>query len=202
MQHAISFLLMGSIIAVSCDAPGGARSDQASRDKHAVRDLPQVAPPPGAFDVAVSFRQERYSAAAEVELLVTVKNTTEHIIGFYSGGPERDWYFVLRDEEGHEMPPTRYNREIVQPLQASKIYPSQRIVSLRPGQAVSYTFVLSRLYDLTMPGKYRLTAEREVLYRQNGKAEPARITAKAAEVIIDDRPNIVGHVHDQMGAVN
>jgi hypothetical protein len=72
--------------------------------------------------------------------------------------PERDYELHVRDAQGAEVPLTEFGRNI----RSGPIKGSQNTQVLAPGESYTTEEDLSKLYAITIPGKYTIEACRDV----------------------------------------
>lgn len=123
------------------------------------------------FSLALSAPKEPIKAGANLDLLVTVTNTSARKIAFIvSPGPlpEDGWQYeiTVRDSLGRPAPPSAYVRNLDKRL---PLYPGGSTVgrTLAPGESFVDEVDVTMLYDLSRPGKYTISVSRDFPPRQN-----------------------------------
>jgi len=115
-------------------------------------------------DVTLRIRlPQKSSASAEQRLLIeiSVENKSKKPVRYGITNGIRDWGLVVRDEDaGGLVPRTRYGQRHT-PKNPDLEVGSTKYVSqlIAPGATMTLGLDLSRLYDLTMPGLYSVTAQ-------------------------------------------
>jgi hypothetical protein len=144
----LSFVLSLLIVATHASAPG-----QAARQP---------------FSLTVTTPQSIITAGAELRVQVTLKNITDHDIfvsrDFARETAERNYVIDVRDESGQIAPDTAYNRKRKDPGDAKHPnvrYGSHMLETLKPGEELNDDAVVTKLYDITLPGKYSLQVSRQ-----------------------------------------
>jgi hypothetical protein len=120
------------------------------------------AAPPGQpsqlpFSIVINTEHEPFKAGAEVLLQITLTNTSNREIAL-SKAPgdlpqaESEYSIKVLDSQGREVPDTDYGQKIKQ----RKILVSRSRVSwtLGPGESLKDGAIISKLYDISHPGKY------------------------------------------------
>jgi hypothetical protein len=117
------------------------------------------------FSLSIAPPQGPKKAGAELPLLVTVTNTSHQVINFAtSPGTVPDdsllYSIDVRDEQGRPAPPSDYvrNRDPRVPIN----YGSTLARTLKPGESFVDQVMVTRFYDLSRPGKYMISVDREI----------------------------------------
>lgn len=100
---------------------------------------------------------------SEIHLTVTVANTSNHDVSFGVApgiAPDQtmSYNIEIRDAQGREAPPTPFLRDLREhpkPTSGSIFG-----YTLAPGESYEEELVITRLYDLTQPGKYTIKVAR------------------------------------------
>jgi hypothetical protein len=125
-----------------------------------------------------------------MELAITLRVTASKPIPWYiekGRVPYREYdlfRYTLRNSNG-ELPLTHFHRVLRgqdAPDDPSDLGGSSLLTSLPPGQAITITADLSKLYDIAVPGRYTFTAERTDGTKEN------RISVRSNTVTVDVEP--------------
>jgi hypothetical protein len=117
--------------------------------------------PRASFSLSITAKEHKVQAGSGVRVKLIMKNTSAREInldfepykGFF------DCYFQVFDQAGLPVPPTKYSHYAC--LEAGFLPWSTTCcpgISLAPGQSVEPELHLTRLFDLTRPGKYSILA--------------------------------------------
>lgn len=118
---------------------------------------------PDPFSLTISTPEPEIPAGSVIRLNIRVKNVSEEPIGFVTRGQsraEQSFTINVLDDAGKPVPKTQYG---------NSLHPERgRAVggSLNPGQEGEEFTILSRVFDLSMPGKYLVQVERTDRRRQ------------------------------------
>ncbi|MBC7808515.1 MAG: hypothetical protein H7145_20465 [Akkermansiaceae bacterium] len=96
-------------------------------------------------------------------LLVEVENTTDEEWEYLQLCPERDFRFVVQEENGLSVPLTRWGqRRIVfmTPAVGARMGPHREIVTMGAYGKRQYRFPLCQFYDMSEPTGYRIVVQR------------------------------------------
>ena len=89
-----------------------------------------------------------------VTLSIVVKNVSENVVNYIAPSLFFDYGLTVKDSKGDEVPLTRYGERIRNSGEDFK----RALVNLKPEEQKEYTLVVSRYYDLTLPGTYTIVA--------------------------------------------
>lgn len=122
------------------------------------------------FTLSLEGPHEPLKSGAELRLHVTVKNTSDRTIGFVrSPGPVPEEAFryeiEVRDATGRSAPPSTYLRELKN--KTTIISGSNLAHWLKAGESFVDEVDITKLYDLTKPGKYTVAVARDIPPNQN-----------------------------------
>jgi len=123
-----------------------------------------------AFSIAIS-APDLISAGSEPKLSIVLKNTSDHEImlgrSVQPDHGELHHDVEVRDDKGDLAPETEYHRKIKGRLPATpgKAPPppnvwSDILTSIKPGETRNDDLTISKLYDLSKPGKYTIQVSR------------------------------------------
>lgn len=88
-----------------------------------------------------------------------------------SHSPLHDFAFVIVGPDGEPTPPTRWGRRWL-----NRSYGSFFTWVVPPDQSRIFVIELSRFFDLTLPGRYRIVVRRHVLSDKTLEAEAVEVT--------------------------
>ena len=89
-----------------------------------------------------------------VTLSIIVKNSGKGTVTYVEPTLFFDFGLTVKDSKGEEVPRTRYGEHI-----HHSIWNFERaVVELAPGKQKEYSLVVSRAYDMTLPGTYTIAA--------------------------------------------
>lgn len=110
--------------------------------------------------VTMTTQSDVIATGKPIELTLTFKNTTRHAISFGIAGSgvhaEENYRFAIkRKEDNHPVPMTSLGKAAESGQDGSNM-----LKTLEPGESIVETVVISKFYDLTLPGHYEITAVR------------------------------------------
>lgn len=133
-------------------------------------------------DVELKVRMPRRSTAGDAivaEMSVTNRSTDRVTYLFTLWSHYRDFVLKIEDSHGKAVPHTRFGKEVWGLLEGPNrmrgmIFGHGRVETLRPGESYRLALNLSLLFDLTLPGEYRLTVSegRIIDGAIKGRSEP------------------------------
>lgn len=110
------------------------------------------------------------SVGQPIPIDVQLKNTSDHAIGVGRVGGERnggiDYHVILLASNGRAVPRTKYGAAV----DTGRVEGSAVLLQLKPGETLTQSFDLTKLFKLTEPGTYTLRAGRK-LPERTGKME-------------------------------
>lgn len=118
--------------------------------------------------VAVEMRSIEFSvdlpkksvAGNSLDMIVQLKNQSKEEIGFYNS-TFRSLRLKVIDAKGVPVPLTRYGQRTLGDSDASA-EAGRRTKFVAPGKSISETVNLARLFDLSVPGEYKVSLKRIV----------------------------------------
>jgi hypothetical protein len=113
---------------------------------------------PAPFSLSLSADRTEVTAADEVVIKVRMTNTSDHDLNcssMYAGGVDNAYQYLVKDAEG--KPVGKRNRPHPEIGDAGSIV----LCTLKPGESVTRENRLSRLLDLSHPGKYVIQVARK-----------------------------------------
>lgn len=131
----------------------------------------QLSPAPATapYSLQISAPKADFSPGEEVKIAVTLTNTSTHeIVVRKDKAPDHaefDYQVVVLDETDQSAPKTKYHRLLSKEEDpgTTVFIDSGGNFTLKPGETLTENLVLNRLFDLSMPGKYKVQAQRETL---------------------------------------
>jgi dipeptidyl aminopeptidase/acylaminoacyl peptidase len=124
------------------------------------------------FSIAISAVEDEVQVRSDARVSITLKNLSDHQI-FFGHRPGRDtpefsFRIEVRNAAGHVVEETAYGREAMQRQESQ----SQTVDYLQPGGSVVETAHLTKLVNLSRPGRYtvrvfRRDAESKTVVRSN-----------------------------------
>ncbi len=120
------------------------------------------------FSVAITAPQNKAKAGSEVKIEIDLKNTsaTDLSVAKSNAVSQAEFHYLIdvRDGDGHEAPDTEYRRRIMgkETKKRTIIYGSDVFFTLKPNETLGDEAVVSKLYDLSRPGKYVIQVSRVV----------------------------------------
>ena len=122
------------------------------------------------FSLTLATPTAPLKSGAELRLLVTVTNTSERTIGFIRSPGEipDEWFRYkvhIHNEAGQSAPASGHARE----LKNKQTFDFQSSYArwLKPGESFADNVEITKLYDLSQPGMYTISVEREFPPAQN-----------------------------------
>jgi hypothetical protein len=122
---------------------------------------------PAPFVIKLSAQQTTFKKGSEIKLKVALTNTSNQQI--FVRREKRDdkaefsYSFDVRDEAGKPAPEAKYKRALKgeQPEgETTVVVSAPGLVPIDPGQSLDEEVIVSKLFDLSVPGKYVIHAER------------------------------------------
>lgn len=121
----------------------------------ATRGFSAVEPP---FALQIAPVQATAHMGEEIAVVVTMTNTSIREITFFENNPDCDFDVEVRHADGTPAVATEYKRNVVSRCATTK----DKLVHLRPSESVKARIVITRLYDMTRPGRYRVQVSRRI----------------------------------------
>ena len=113
-----------------------------------------------------------------VTLSIIVKNVGKGVAMYTESSVYRDFDLTIKDTEGKEVPLTKYGEHIRDP----RLRFNLRLVKLQPGEQEEHSLIANRAYDMTLPGKYTITATLKIHDAENNKWVPVTSNTITVEV--------------------
>lgn len=111
--------------------------------------------------LSASLPAPKLDAGRPVELTLVFKNEGPTLIEFPRSSLWFDYQYVVRDERDAEAPLTEFGK---QQWKSAQMGAAAAMVEIKPGQEYLREVELSRLYELSRPGKYKVEASKELLH--------------------------------------
>ena len=147
-------LYQATLVVQSCVAGESAADETASQEPMTIE----------GFGLIVNLEKDQVGPCQPIRLAITIKNASEDELSFWETCPESDYRFIVEDDKGQVVPLTRYGQRIEK---NREIVLSAVPVALKPNDERQDTILLNRIYDMTIEGKYDITAWRHVRTRDN-----------------------------------
>jgi hypothetical protein len=132
--------------------------------------LGQTAAP---FTLSIKSSPSTVKAGTEIKLEITVANVSDRPISVYqvSGEAEAVNKIEVRDTSGSVLPRIDGRTMMIsgKPHYLPKQWLSRKGVVLKPGETLEDFSILSKMFDLTKPGKYAIVAKHWI---RKGESEP------------------------------
>ena len=135
------------------------------------------------FSILITGPEKPVKAGSEVKIGIVLKNTSDReiAVGRTSVSQAEFHYLVdVRDGKGHPAPNTEYGRRIMgrEAGERTIIFSSgDALFTLKPNETLEDEAVVSKLYDLSRPGKYFIQAIRKPLEKvSTGQVKSNTIT--------------------------
>lgn len=136
----------------------------------------------GGGQMSVSVSSEVFGVCQPVVLRIVLRNVSEKPLPYEETGPEQ-FRFTVLDEQGNEMPLTRYGTMI----QDSRGHSYMRGINrLAPGGEAEWTIVLNRFHDMTVSGIYSVQVRRHVLPGNTRDGELLPLDRKALPEVVSN----------------
>jgi hypothetical protein len=131
-----------------------------------------AAPSPTAeatFSIAIKAAQETVKSGSEARVGITLTNISKRQISIFkvngNGQAELAGFDVdVRNTDGNTPPETKYHKKIKTGEDAqgetSQVVVSGGYISLNSGESVKDEIVVTRLFDLSSPGSYKVQVEK------------------------------------------
>jgi len=113
------------------------------------------------MSVTISGPAEAVKVGSQVKIKVVLKNISSHELGISKAvGPgEFDYELDIRDDKGIKVAHTKYGRDI-SPEEGGGISDNTIIVPLPPGGTETNTITISKIHDMSRPGRYTVQVRR------------------------------------------
>src|SRR6185437_6158558 len=128
-----------------------------------------------AFTLSLEAEESPTKVNSEVRINVTIRNTSNRAMYVSdSNGPvPSDYVIDARDSQGRPAPDTDFARKLKSKEQG--YFSSDTVFTLQPGESHKTALVVTKLYDLSSPGKYLIQVSRTVPKEFGGGAIKSNI---------------------------
>jgi len=137
-------------------------------------------PPNRPFSLTIQAVQERLHRDSQVELKLTLLNTSNTDITIRDTNRWCDYALEVRDRQGRSVPETDYKRSLNCGNRVAVTVGRRIITSLKPGQSYSDTMLVNQIYDFRRPGEYSIQATRNI----PDKFGPVVIKSNSVRIVI------------------
>jgi hypothetical protein len=125
---------------------------------------------PGApFQLTIEPESASVTSGDKIVLRITLTNTSEKDLGFRqrARADEAEWDYSIevRDEKGDAASQTNFGRNRLKMMTMF----SARVKTVNPGQSLKEEVTLSKLFDLTIPGRYTVQVSRHAQDSDSGQ---------------------------------
>jgi hypothetical protein len=142
------------------------------------------------FTLSISTNAPTVKKGAELRLDLTVANLSDHPITVYEchGYAEAANEIEVRDASGELL--HRIDGPLVSihgtSVRLPKQWVSRKGTSLNPGEKLDDFSILSNIFDLSKPGKYRVTAKRWIHNNPGSTVTWTGATSKSVDITVVD----------------
>ncbi len=131
----------------------------------------------GAFLLTVEMPKRLYQVGAPIPLTVRLMNMGQKEVQLRQSTVYTMYDITVRDEDGTEMPKTRFGQK-----QAWGAAFPKGFIRLTPGQEHSVSLPISRLFDMTLAGKYTIAVSKAIATRDSDKVRVSAPSLTASVV--------------------
>jgi len=117
------------------------------------------------LQLLVTTRKNLIGQLEPLELEVSLRNNTRRQVYVVESNPLADYKIEVRDEQGTRVEPTPEGKDL---LFRSQWGGRRLSVMIAPGETKTATFEVNKIYAMTEPGSYTITARTHV-FPQVGK---------------------------------
>lgn len=114
---------------------------------------------PGGLHITLETASQEVEAGMLVDVRVSIVNMTDGDLVWEESRPEQDFLFSVSDEHGKPVPLTRYGKRVEAARGVGRVGHGFKPVRLAPGEKRTYTVRINRLFDMTLIGKYEVSAK-------------------------------------------
>jgi hypothetical protein len=115
-----------------------------------------------------------------VTLSIIVRNTGKEILKYPHGTACRMFALSVKDDKGEAVPLTRFTKSMIY---SGGIY-NFLIMELAPGEQKEYSHIADKMYDMTLPGTYKVTVTLYIRDAENKEQIPVK--SNTITVIVRD----------------
>lgn len=128
------------------------------------------------MSLSISASERIFKIGTEVKIKATLSNLTDHVITLHDRIRECDYSVEVRDEKGNLAPETPDKQEL-KCDRTGILHESRNILlTLKPHQATEEEIVVTRLFELRVPGEYSVHVTRKVPEQLGGAIESNLLT--------------------------
>jgi hypothetical protein len=134
--------------------------------------------------VSIATPKDKYSPGEKIALDIACKNVSKKDVNTRLASAFGT-YFIHISHDGKDVPPTPYGEKTFDAAQGGGVstYP------LHPGEQVSICIYLNKLFDLSKPGRYVITAKKAIRTSDRISKKNLAISNKIT-VTVEDRPAV------------
>ena len=114
------------------------------------------------YEIDAQFENDEVQSAAPVVLIISIKNNSQSGMSYIETDSELVFDINVKNAKGESMPLTRYGKRIMQPEAEPTVF-RRILVKLKPGEKSLYKILVNRIYDMSVPDSYSVTAKRRFL---------------------------------------
>jgi hypothetical protein len=136
----------------------------------------------GGLRISATANKDRYACGEPVILSVIVQNVDTRNRDITHDDPqERDFWITVVDQDGKQMPLTRFGIHINPSSPVMRQLTANRIP---PGGELTWTLVPSRVADMTLGGRFTITVSHDIA--PPGGPGPSRVVSNPVVASVDD----------------
>lgn len=139
--------------------------------------------PAGKLELTVSTKGRLPSPGHLVKVVITLKNNSTALIAIPESNAATDFAVSVTLPNGKPAPPTLYGTQQVD----KALIGSMRLLELQAGESHEVQIPISRLFDMTLPGRYGIKVARRITPTRNIEAEELHLTL-SEEVVSTTQP--------------
>lgn len=111
------------------------------------------------FALTIEAKDPAVKAGSEVQVAITLRNTSNRAMDMTVGLTERDYAFDVRDSQNRTPPET----DLTQKSKGRAYFSNDQTFTLQPGESLPKAILsLTKFYDLSHPGRYTVQVSRVV----------------------------------------
>lgn len=116
------------------------------------------------FQLSARLEKELVGPCEPVILVVVMRNASKGILSLAESSPERDYKFVVKDDQGASIPLTRYGKRLMDSTEEFRLV----TLKMKSQEEIRSEILINRIYDMTLSSTYSIIVKRNV-FRQDGK---------------------------------
>lgn len=131
------------------------------------------------FQLMAHADKEQVNRGDAISIKITIKNSSREVLRLIETSAEKDYRIDIENQYGQQISLTEYGRHIRKLANEGTDF---RLVGvkLKPGEKRENVVDVSKLYDLTVPGTYRITVKRTV--QAKGREGTAEVVSNKIEI--------------------